>query len=760
MQRAILQRWLWQKNCSCYFTCQVNKHPVSFSAILSVQYSVKSSNYLLKDPFSPVYVSSYCSDYFHTRLQYPVIDYRNFHSSQWTKEKESSKVEQTVKALKVEKTKQESSHILTDEVKLAQVPPKRSLMKRIVDEVIHYYHGFRLLLIDIKVSTRLVWKILNGEDLSRREHRQLVRTVSDLFRILPFSVFIIVPFMEILLPVAIKLFPNMLPSTFETRSAKELKMKKELKVKLEMAKFLQHTLDEMALHRKGDKHSHTAKEFAQFFEKIRTTGEQATNEEIIKFSKLFEDEITLDSLDRPQLTALCRLLELQPIGTNNFLRFQLRMKLRSLRADDQMIKKEGIETLTVPELQAACRSRGMRALGMPEDRLQSQLQQWLELSLNEEIPPSLLLLSRALYLPENLPATEQLKATISTLPDVAATEAKLKIGETEGKVDNKTKIEVIKIEEEAIKREQEEWKQEEKERLEKEAIAKIEEKNIQGVQGTLETAEAIKSPLQPPLIDILQDTGPILEDKAIELEKPELKIIEEKELSKEDFENLEDALEKIAEEKKRLLIEKEELEGLKEEMADYKEDIDEFKEVILKTGLKDLKESKASTRLYSQVNKMITKMDSLLDELSKSRKSLQEQIDSKVKEGASIDQEKDNIISINELVLAIRRIQKISDDTRLQRIADVLEKMDEDHDGAVEIDNVLKVIELIGKENVKISSTQMNDILDMLKKEESLETAEKLRKQQERQSENFQDAQDLTQGTSDKSAQTKQDQKL
>jgi hypothetical protein len=47
--------------------------------------------------------------------------------------------------------------------------------------------------------------------------RQLVRTVSDLFRLLPFSVFIIVPFMELLLPLALKLFPGMLPSTFTSK---------------------------------------------------------------------------------------------------------------------------------------------------------------------------------------------------------------------------------------------------------------------------------------------------------------------------------------------------------------------------------------------------------------------------------------------------------------------------------------------------------------------------------------------------------------
>jgi LETM1 and EF-hand domain-containing protein 1 len=31
----------------------------------------------------------------------------------------------------------------------------------------------------------------------------------------PFSVFIIVPFMEFTLPIFLKLFPNMLPSTFK-----------------------------------------------------------------------------------------------------------------------------------------------------------------------------------------------------------------------------------------------------------------------------------------------------------------------------------------------------------------------------------------------------------------------------------------------------------------------------------------------------------------------------------------------------------------
>lgn len=67
----------------------------------------------------------------------------------------------------------------------------------------------------------------------------MTRTVADIFRLVPVAVFLLVPFMELLLPVALKLFPNMLPSTFEDKLKKEEELKKSLNIKLEVAKFLQ-----------------------------------------------------------------------------------------------------------------------------------------------------------------------------------------------------------------------------------------------------------------------------------------------------------------------------------------------------------------------------------------------------------------------------------------------------------------------------------------------------------------------------------------
>ncbi|NXH43628.1 LETM2 protein, partial [Dicaeum eximium] len=289
---------------------------------------------------------------------------------------------------------------------------RKSFRQRAVDEFKHYCSGLQLLWTDTKVAARMVWRLLHGQVLTRRERRRLMRTCADLFRLVPFLVFVIVPFMEFLLPVFLKLFPEMLPSTFETESKKEEKLKKKLNARLELAKFLRETIVEMAKRNKAT--TGQGKQFPFYLHESRASGQQPSTQDVVRFSKLFEDELTLEHLERPQLVALCKLLELQPLGTNNLLRFQLLMRLRSIKADDEMIVKEGVSGLSVPELQSACRARGMRSVGLSEEQLKEQLGQWLDLHLKENVPSSLLLLSRALYLidlkPQSVPIPQN-KAT-------------------------------------------------------------------------------------------------------------------------------------------------------------------------------------------------------------------------------------------------------------------------------------------------------------------------------------------------------------
>ncbi|XP_046319834.1 LOW QUALITY PROTEIN: LETM1 domain-containing protein LETM2, mitochondrial [Marmota monax] len=284
----------------------------------------------------------------------------------------------------------------TEEIGINIKEGKRSLRQKIMDELKYYYNGFYLLWIDTKIATKMAWRLLHGQVLTRRERRRLLRTCADFFRLVPFMVFIIVPFMEFLIPVFLKLFPEMLPSTFESESKKEEKQKKKMAAKLEVAKFLQETITEMARRNRANM-GDASTQLSSYVKQVQT-GHKPSTKEIVRFSKFFEDQLPLEHLDRPQLVALCKLLELQTFGTNNFLRFQLLMTLKSIKADDKIIAKEGVKTLSVSELQSACRARGMRSLGLTEEQLQQQLTEWLDLHLKENVPPSLLLLSRTFYL--------------------------------------------------------------------------------------------------------------------------------------------------------------------------------------------------------------------------------------------------------------------------------------------------------------------------------------------------------------------------
>ncbi|KAK7139985.1 hypothetical protein R3I94_012564 [Phoxinus phoxinus] len=627
---------------------------------------------------------------------------------------DDSKVERSLRTLKDRNKKLEEGGPVYSPTVDAE-PVRRTIRQRVIDEVKHYYHGFRLLWIDTTISVRMLWRVLNGHILSRRERRQFLRTCADVFRLVPFLVFIIVPFMEFLLPIAVKLFPNMLPSTFETQSIKEERLKKELRVKLEMAKFLQDTIEEIALRNKAAK-GNVTEEFSTFFQKIRDSGERPSNEQIIRFSKLFEDELTLDNLTRPQLVALCKLLELQSIGTNNFLRFQLIMKLRAIRADDKLIADEGVDSLNVNELQSACRVRGMRALGVTEERLREQLKQWLELHLNQHIPTSLLLLSRAMFLPDTLSPADQLKTTLQNLPEIMAKEAQMKVAEMDfSKVDNKTKLEATLQEEAAIR---EENRERELERL-ADAAEKVKELAAREDEMVeLEAKRRVDAEHSLSSVDVaihsetLRDTAPVLEG------------IKGEEITKEEIDMLNDVCTKLKEQKNLLTKEKEELEDLKDDVQEYSEDLEEIKRELSKTGQEKVVESKASQHLSKRVNRMIGRVDKIITELEKDKVVLDGQMDSSTTPPIG-----ENLISINELITVMKQIQSIPE----HKLLSIAEALDENKDGKIDIDDVLKVVELIDKEDIDISTSQVAEIMVMLQKEEKLVEKEKAKEKAEKE---------------------------
>lgn len=122
---------------------------------------------------------------------------------------------------------------------------------------------------------------------------------------------------------------------------------------------------------------------------------------------------------------MCRYMNLNAFGTDNFLRGTIRGRLTQLRRDDLQIDNEGVQSLSTSELQHACQSRGIRTPGMSPARLRNELSAWISLHLYKRVSGVLLILSRAFLFDRQIQDKEDeqsiivnsLGAVLSGLPD-------------------------------------------------------------------------------------------------------------------------------------------------------------------------------------------------------------------------------------------------------------------------------------------------------------------------------------------------------
>ncbi|RLN69370.1 hypothetical protein BBJ29_000239 [Phytophthora kernoviae] len=325
---------------------------------------------------------------------------------------------------------------------------------KVKHEIDHYWLGTKLLYADVSTSTRIIRRLLKGNALSRRERKQLQRTVTDLIRLVPFAFFVIVPFMELLLPVALKMFPNMLPSTYKDSFQREEDMKRQLQLRVALAGFLQDTVKEIMEDTRdtegvSEERKSTASEVMNFVERAQR-GEPLTSEETLQVAKLFSDELMLDNISRPQLVGMCRFMGVQHYGNDNLLRFQLRNRIRQLKKDDQDIIWEGLDSLDKEELQMACMERGMRATGLTKAGYVRQMRQWLDLSINKNVPASLLIMSRALNITAADNLEEALATSMSSMDEEVVTEVALAATMEETPEMRKLKLDSIRYQNEMI----------------------------------------------------------------------------------------------------------------------------------------------------------------------------------------------------------------------------------------------------------------------------------------------------------------------
>ncbi|KAK8795465.1 hypothetical protein WA158_000122 [Blastocystis sp. Blastoise] len=300
----------------------------------------------------------------------------------------------------------------------------------------HVWISTKLLGKEMATGTKLGYKMALGGMLTRREKKQLTRAVGDTLRMVPFSVFIIVPFMEFTLPFFLKFFPNMLPSTFESETSKETKMQKSLETRLSLATVFQDAIEQMTKTKLEDgKDRESAETLLNLIHEARDGSLKSTTE-IVELSKLFSDDITIDNMPRTQLVTLSRYMGLATYGPDEYLRVQLRGKIRYLMTDDLEIFYEGLDDLTLNELRVACQERGMISTKLTKSGYYNEMKEWLNLSVNEKNT-----------------MIDALSSSISSLSDDIVKEAIIEAAPSDDKIATAIKLQRVKEEEKKIKEE-------------------------------------------------------------------------------------------------------------------------------------------------------------------------------------------------------------------------------------------------------------------------------------------------------------------
>ena len=578
----------------------------------------------------------------------------------------------------------------------------------------HYWVGSKLLWSEMKMTYQILKRLFEGHGMTRRERKQLVRTSMDMFRLIPFSIFVIVPFMEFLLPFALRLFPNMLPSTFQDSLKKEENMKKDLQMRLAIAGFMQETLQEMAELKNREAHAQSsdtsgAAEVIEFIEKAKL-GEPLPNESVIRIARLFKDELTLANISRPQLVTMCRYMNLQPYGADAILRFQLRTKLRSLKEDDRRILWEGINTLTTEELREACQERGMRSIGLTSFGYKRQLQEWLDLSIQKNIPISLLIMSRAFSLSSMAAKPEEiLKSSMSSLDADTINEVVLAVAlpAEEKTLDIKTrKLESIQFQKEMIEDEREDKEEVEKSRKVKDS--KDKEESLQLPSSSSSSSSSSSRAVPSKEIKIETTTR---EDKGTKAAGDERRPVKVSEVATEADKVDDDPLKLTVAEVQALgdftrgsSVEREKAELAILE-ASVKAVIDEEEHSREKAAKIEVAKADTNEAATSAATHTVSVTEATKSDKDKPDKDTVAKKEDSSKEDKSIDRMKNALSNMLDKL-------KLKIDTTEKELGNKLHLLDKDNDGELSIDEIKSVISKHLKRN--LTDAETDDIVKIL----------------------------------------------
>eukprot|EP00929_Paragymnodinium_shiwhaense_P011974 TRINITY_DN11845_c0_g1_i1.p1 TRINITY_DN11845_c0_g1~~TRINITY_DN11845_c0_g1_i1.p1 ORF type:complete len:618 (+),score=197.71 TRINITY_DN11845_c0_g1_i1:110-1963(+) len=268
------------------------------------------------------------------------------------------------------------------------------------DQALHLWHGCRLLAMNARIAYKLKNQVLAGNKLTRREQFLLETTTKDLLRLLPFSLFVIIPGAELLLPVALAIFPGLIPSTFETGAqVRKNKIMRNLHNGVKRRRMFEFMVARMVMKDKLQDNPRRTQLL-----KAALDGSVISADDIRELAHNFDDDgpLGFNNLPKYVVSDLCQIMDVDswlswlerqvlPKKWHSVrLRFQVQKEFEKRLEDDKCLADTDLHSLTIQELERENDRRRMRWYGPPEVLIK-QLEDWLSLSLDPDIPSHALL---------------------------------------------------------------------------------------------------------------------------------------------------------------------------------------------------------------------------------------------------------------------------------------------------------------------------------------------------------------------------------
>eukprot|EP01113_Clastostelium_recurvatum_P006580 TRINITY_DN12989_c0_g1_i6.p1 TRINITY_DN12989_c0_g1~~TRINITY_DN12989_c0_g1_i6.p1 ORF type:complete len:382 (+),score=73.34 TRINITY_DN12989_c0_g1_i6:110-1147(+) len=246
----------------------------------------------------------------------------------------------------------------------------------------------------------LVPALKRGEHLSRGDLILVRKTKSDVLRLVPFSLYFCIPLSAVLLPVVMRILPQIIPSTFWTASSKEQMSRRRDASAQVGAQDLRKSMMQRAakLVHQPSLTSMTSEQMKALENMVNTVGPRLESgqplapQDMQSLAPLFDGPFGLRALQHEDRDTLLNLAKIHNVGgllarpllplmvalQPKAVRKILEGKSKVISQDDDMIPS--VDTLTEEEQKEACEDRAIPWVGRPSSSINTSVGSWLALA--------------------------------------------------------------------------------------------------------------------------------------------------------------------------------------------------------------------------------------------------------------------------------------------------------------------------------------------------------------------------------------------